>query len=406
MAIKLLIAEDEQIERSALKFIISTYLSFYEIVEEASNGIELLELAKINKPDVLLIDIKMPALDGISAMSQIKAFLPDAEFIIISAYTDFEYAQSAIKLGAASYLTKPIKNDDLIDILYKLYNKVTEKRGKINKEHMLDEKIKVFKPEVEKSVLHAIASLNADDAVSYLFDQFWNSKNNKYFCIIAYPKSHPYSNGENAERFSDYFHKNMNLVCEEFMFGFLEKYFLFILPVLDNDNISYQQKVRSFIAICFKNKNLDFELWTSRVVSNLKSLITELGKIVNRICPESSEPPKDFSFVSIDKKVDEVIEYINNNYAFDISLDFLAKKYSMSISNISKAFKNKFNNNFIDYVTMLRIDKAKTLLATTNKSIKEITYEVGYNSQTYFCKVFKKITGKNAGEYKRFLQST
>ncbi|GHU64644.1 hypothetical protein AGMMS49983_10800 [Clostridia bacterium] len=62
--------------------------------------------------------------------------------------------------------------------------------------------------------------------------------------------------------------------------------------------------------------------------------------------------------------------------------------------------KKCFGENFIDYITRLRINRAKELLKTTNKSIMEISVEIGYNSQTYFCKVFKESVGVPASAYK------
>jgi two-component system response regulator YesN len=104
---------------------------------------------------------------------------------------------------------------------------------------------------------------------------------------------------------------------------------------------------------------------------------------------------------NVDSKIDTIIEYINKNYTIDNSLESLAKQYNLNTSYLSKTFKQRYGKNFIDFVTELRIEQAKKLLETTNKSVKEITYEVGYNSQTYFCKVFKKVVGISASEYKQ-----
>ena len=90
------------------------------------------------------------------------------------------------------------------------------------------------------------------------------------------------------------------------------------------------------------------------------------------------------------------------NYMKDISLDQIADKYKISTSYLSKLIKNYLGKNYIDYITDLRIQRAKELLMDTNQTIQEIASEVGYNSQTYFCKVFKKIVGVSAGEYKKW----
>ena len=104
---------------------------------------------------------------------------------------------------------------------------------------------------------------------------------------------------------------------------------------------------------------------------------------------------------NVDYKINSIVEYINKNFAVDNSLESLAKQYDLNVSYLSKVFKQRYGKNFIDFITELRIEQAKKLLTTTGKSIKEITYEVGYNSQTYFCKVFKKAIGISASEYKQ-----
>ena len=112
-------------------------------------------------------------------------------------------------------------------------------------------------------------------------------------------------------------------------------------------------------------------------------------------CCEGNEP-KDTDDIDIIK----IITYINSNYTSDFSLEQLAMEHKVSPSYLSKALKHQLGMNFIDYITKLRIDKAIKLLEQSDKNIKEITFAVGYNSQTYFCKVFKKIVGISASEYK------
>lgn len=99
--------------------------------------------------------------------------------------------------------------------------------------------------------------------------------------------------------------------------------------------------------------------------------------------------------------IEKVIEIINNDYMkYDLSLEGCAEKLGINPYTLSKAFKKVTGENFIDYLTEVRIDKAKELLLTTNKKIQEISINVGYQ-QSYFNRIFKKYTGFSPGQYRK-----
>jgi two-component system response regulator YesN len=114
----ILIVDDEVLERSGWKMIIQRYLSDRVCAAgEAKNGREAVELAWKTKPDIILMDVKMPGIDGIEASKAIKKFLPDVKIIIISAYDDFAYAHEAIQLRAVNYLLKPVQRGDMLSVI-------------------------------------------------------------------------------------------------------------------------------------------------------------------------------------------------------------------------------------------------------------------------------------------------
>jgi two-component system response regulator YesN len=98
--------------------------------------------------------------------------------------------------------------------------------------------------------------------------------------------------------------------------------------------------------------------------------------------------------------ISKAIEYINGNYHKNISLDDVAKEINMSYHYFSKFFKDSIGKNFVDYLTELRIDKAKEFLKDTTISIKEVCYKIGYSDPNYFSKIFKKVTGMTPTEFR------
>jgi two-component system response regulator YesN len=94
------------------------------------------------------------------------------------------------------------------------------------------------------------------------------------------------------------------------------------------------------------------------------------------------------------------IEYIDNNYKNDINLYDVAKYTSLSPHYFSKLFKDETKENFIDYLTRVRMDEAKYLLKNSNLTIKEICYNIGYKDPNYFSRIFKKHVGISASDFK------
>lgn len=125
---KLLIVDDEQIILEGIKESIDWKSYKVNEIGTAENGLKALELAKQMKPDIIITDIKMPGLNGLELVSEIKNILPYSKILIISAYEDFSYAQQAIGLGVQAYLTKPLKKKVIIDEVIKLQEIIKKER--------------------------------------------------------------------------------------------------------------------------------------------------------------------------------------------------------------------------------------------------------------------------------------
>lgn len=117
---RILIAEDEQRARLGLKKLISSISESYEVVAEAADGKQALELIKIVKPDVVFTDLKMPLMDGMMLIKQAREDGLTAKYVIVSAYEEFEYARQAITLGVKDYLVKPITVDEVKNVMFRL----------------------------------------------------------------------------------------------------------------------------------------------------------------------------------------------------------------------------------------------------------------------------------------------
>jgi len=118
--IKILIADDHAVVREGTRQILEQEADL-KVVAEAGDGEEAVRLAGSFKPDVAIIDIAMPKLDGIEATRQIKALYPTIAVLILSAYDDDQFVFSLLEAGAAGYLLKSIRGRELIDAVRAVY---------------------------------------------------------------------------------------------------------------------------------------------------------------------------------------------------------------------------------------------------------------------------------------------
>ena len=126
--IKVFIVEDESIVREGIRDMIPWEQYGFVFSGEASDGEVALPMVRRIRPDILITDIKMPFMDGLSLSRLVNRELPDTRIIILSGYDDFEYAQQAIELHVDQYLLKPISRASMIKALEQTRSRIQEER--------------------------------------------------------------------------------------------------------------------------------------------------------------------------------------------------------------------------------------------------------------------------------------
>ncbi|MNI53787.1 Bifunctional transcriptional activator/DNA repair enzyme AdaA [compost metagenome] len=120
----------------------------------------------------------------------------------------------------------------------------------------------------------------------------------------------------------------------------------------------------------------------------------QLKALLQRLARGSSATPDS-------RLVQDIREYLDRNYAKDMTLQHIAERFFISRENVSRKFKQISGGNLSDYLTGLRVDKAKTLLRETELRLSQISELVGYEDEKYFSRVFKKATGLTPREYRK-----
>lgn len=118
--IKILVADDQELIRQSLQIILNAEPDF-EVTNSVANGVEVIRAVRKEKPDVILMDIRMPEMDGVVCTQILKENYPDIKIIILTTFDDDEYVFNALKYGASGYLLKGISMAELSDAVRKVY---------------------------------------------------------------------------------------------------------------------------------------------------------------------------------------------------------------------------------------------------------------------------------------------
>lgn len=167
-----LIVEDEMLEQEFLKSVVLEELSTEDTLLTCESGAQAIKLAKQYRPNIIIMDVMIAELDGLSAIEEIRKFLSDAYITILSACSDFSYAQKAISLRVFEYLLKPVKPVVFKQVFHKMLDSAAEchvlveempekktAEPKEYRQHFMEQSVKYIKENFrEKLTLEMVAS--------------------------------------------------------------------------------------------------------------------------------------------------------------------------------------------------------------------------------------------------------
>lgn len=360
--LRVIVADDEPVARRLLERNLRRSVPYAEVVGEASNGYQLLSLLDKVTADILLLDIMMPGLNGLEALRCLGTRNDHMKVIIVSAYDRFEFAQEALNLGAFAYLLKPVRPSELRQSIRKCVSKIIEERAA---------RVSRVKPGFSAFDLSATAGLDSlFDVESKLIEQVRTGS------LDGVRKTLDKLAWEIKDLTSIHGFLGLELasmtmrICKaaaEVTGAFediSELRNLAVLKMMQCETLTETMNVMiSCLEALFEHFESD-ELSTRRLVMSAKAII--------------------------EKRAHE-----------KLTLSDVAAEVFISPWYLSRLFKTICGTNFQDYLTDVRINRAKTLLRDTQMPFRTIGQQVGYESPSYFSKVFKQITGMSPTEFRR-----
>ncbi|MDF2958348.1 MAG: two-component system response regulator [Paenibacillus sp.] len=351
--LKTIITDDEALIKKSLKLIVER-TGLFEVIAVFTNGRDTFEFMKENPADLLITDIRMPVMDGLSLISALRENRNETDVIILTGYGEFEYAQKAIRFGVIDYLLKPIVPDQL----QKMLEQIASKR---NRQMMLQtlrqESLWYCKQKAARlSVLvrdmdePAIASL-LEEVYDYMIHRYGEHLNNGrriYADLLTFARN------ELMEIFPDF------------------------------------SKAKPIHLKTTEEGSID--VLRDQVQSQIGEWMRQIAAVRNH---------------GIALSVKKAAAYIQE-HIFDenLSLQSVADELNLSVSYTSECIKEATGINFTQHVTNVRLGRAKELLEDPSCKIYEIAFQCGYADYAHFTKMFKKYYGYSPKEYRKRLNGS
>lgn len=143
----IILVDDDKLIRAGMRKIIEKAGTEFNVIGDASNGAIALDMILENPPDIVITDIKMPVMDGMELIKQLKAHEIKSKVIALSGFDEYKFVRDTLKNGASDYLLKPVNNQDFIDMLYSI-------KSSIKKEEQYEKNIRISNNIIQTKMLY------------------------------------------------------------------------------------------------------------------------------------------------------------------------------------------------------------------------------------------------------------
>ncbi|CAM3535576.1 MULTISPECIES: response regulator transcription factor [Saccharibacillus] len=385
----ILVVDDEPIIRSGIQRTIQRTFPQHKVIL-AEGPIDAVERLKSDLIDLVLTDVLMPGMNGLELMEVSRTLHPDAKWVVISAYSEFEYAKKAVRLGARDYLLKPIGKDILVELIKKMGDEIEESNVRAKESQLLKQNLRFLREAVFARWASGL-DLGGIDLASF---------------TEAYPDFHllmVHVESDADTKLEHFIVENvMNELIGSFGRGFvasIDAKSLLGLVKLERSSLSaLNEELRGCLKRYLKKP---FQLLASGRIEDPSRVPDEV-----RLMRETSEYQVYDHYASGGEQAVEVaLQYIKARYASELSLEKVASVVYLNAAYFSQLFKQKTGQGFKDYVTQIRLDRAMEMLGESELKVGDIAERVGYPDVRHFSQVFRKKIGSTPSEYREQMKS-
>lgn len=396
MSWTVLIADDEPKIRRGLIQLLSGHAGEFRVVGEAEDGERALEAISLVRPDLLLVDIRMPFVDGLDLVSRLVSRDGDGDrrVIIISGHDEFEYARQAVGLGVFEFLLKPVDEEILVATLRRAAEDLQRSRTRNLSLSRAKDLATKNRPLMLEGLLRTAleGGLTASEwaeTSSFLGVALGIRPQ----LVLVSPGSHPGTGGQPV-----WAGLALRRIAEE-AFGTFDPVFV-------------AWKEPSSLAILADSQ--DDGLWQGALDQlevrsrDLLGLVVSIDRVPVPGFPEAL-PAVWEELVSNRRDASPhgtlatlAMNILDRRFREPgLNLDALAEELQVSAGHLSRVLKQSLGVTFVDALTKVRVRKATILLSDPTVKVYEVAERVGYASQHYFSRAFHRVLGVAPSEYRK-----
>jgi len=507
---RVLIADDEKVICEGLKALIDWNDLGFEIIATAKNGLEVLVLSEKYKPHLIITDIKMPKMNGLEAMTELRKQGSDAEILLLTGFAEFEYVRNALEQGSCGYLMKPVDDEELTrqlkkiaqrlkevedikhrqesDYLLKICYGGDENTDKHPRTLLQDDKYTLISIEYVKNAAELTVTsfaelsqwleFNCPDSADTLLTDVSHLQKTAFACkswiatvdtgymlfvntdqsdlmapLVKFAEKYEdlrisisdtaaslftisesfaslescryqyfYNNGEKTVLVSENLHHDMTDKYESIDIESVASHIIacrldeavaeltkmgehirerrYALPIVEAYVNLFITRLALFMNEAFYMGHelyvLGEKLKPALIYMRLDDLLSVLEQTIILVYQTIQNAAKEAEMGI----VKDVVFYLKDKYQGKITLKSVSEQFFINSAYLGQLFKRKMGVSFHDYLTQLRMDKAKQLLVTTSKNISDISREVGFDDPNYFSARFGKTEGMTPREFR------
>ncbi len=336
------IVDDEPLIREALSKYISESDLECEVCLEARGARDVIDYLEEQTIDIMLLDINMPGIDGLTLAGNLNAMGCEIHIIIVSAHKEFNYVKKAFNIGVVDYLAKPIRDEEVHLVLEKVIQQLREEEN-----HLITGDLNYFYELLKENS-------NSDDE-----DWIDEVLNNLMIKIEVY------SNGD---------FEMSKMIVQDICVNVLKIYSF------------YDRKIEGLEIM-------------GRTIEAVQGA-TGIEQLRQAILILNDECKAKMNYIQYSQLIQDALIYIKSNYKDEITLQSVADFLAVNSSYLSRLLKKEVEKTFSDLVLEERMEMAKVLLKNPRMRLNEIANEIGYKEYAYFYQVFRKSQGLTPMEYR------
>jgi two-component system response regulator YesN len=394
-----MIADDEPKIRRGLKSSIAELRDDMDVVAEAEDGESALALAAEKKPDILLIDIRMPFLNGLELIERLNEVWSDCVVIVVTGHDEFEYAKKALELRVFEYVLKPVSRNQLAGVLERAGVELGARRKQNRYLGWAREQLERTMPLLQERFMRDLVNgrlsrTETDEQAAFLGVRIAERQS---MALIHVVEGFPHSDlpmerdrrltllavqGIIAEVMHDlklissFFDENGDIVC---------------LAECSND-AAWGAALGAVESRVAETLSLALVVAQAGVGGGVQGIADTYETLEAEVARKNGN-----SGIVVQAQ-----NYIDAQYSKpELSLEEVAGAVEISPGYLSRLLKQETGFSFVDYLTRVRINKAVQIMSDPAVKVYEVAEAVGYQSQHYFSRAFKKVFGRPPQSFRR-----